>query len=169
MVEMIGLLLILFSVTIGGVVFSKYIAASVAGRSAVYQYSYRIHKDHIGAENFYTDIVEDQVRNYLILTGYDLNNFCPNDVDTAALETYMETRLDMFLESIKYKYKTHKLKKMEISKIEKNANELSVTIKAVEPIKITYDEISHVMTSISTPEYIETFSVSGIGCVAEER
>jgi len=171
MVEMIGLLMIIFSITTAGFMLIRYVTTEVGGRSVLYQATYDVHKDHISAEEFYNDLVKKGV-NDLIESGYGttcVDNVCDDfcaldDVDANALEKYIEKGLNENLESIKYKYKTYTLEKIDITNIEENENALSITITTEAPIKFTQPGISHKMTSTSMPKFVQTFETTAVEC-----
>jgi len=142
MMEMFGLLLVLFTVATGGVLMSKNTLGNAAARTAVYQEANQMHNDHIGLYEFYNDAISGLTLDCLTNSNYDMNNFCPIDVDnTAALEKCIEDHANVKLrkpDKYEYIYKGHEIPKIKVSSVEKTKASLIVTITTETPIKLGY-------------------------------
>jgi len=65
MTEMFGLLLIVFTATLGSYLVIQHETVSVAARTREYQNANSIYKDQLGAEDFYADAVSDELKKYV--------------------------------------------------------------------------------------------------------
>jgi hypothetical protein len=164
MIEMFGLIMILMGVAGGSGLYSKITTVNVAERSFVYQQGFQTYKDHLGADDFYSDVVTGKLIECLGDATHDLDNFCPNGVDLAALETCAVTKINGALDTLGYKYKTHDLPKAEIVSTEKSVSELKVIIGTEEPMEISPYGNENIFKSSSNPLFEETYPVTAGDC-----
>jgi len=114
MMESIGLLMIVFTVSIGGYFLMKYGVANVGERTLKYQQSFKAFRDQLASEEFYSDIIR-------IETGKCLGKQCEKvvppsspwkmvgmevDLDSGELETCIKEKVNTKVDSIS-KYKNY--------------------------------------------------------------
>jgi len=128
MVEMVGLLLVLFTVSIGGVLMSKYTTLSAAERTVTNQETQNTYRDMRGIENIYEDIKNGKTVECLEDAGHFMDDFCPLDVDADLLKECLEEKTSAGVEAMGRNYKTYTLNDLIVKGIKETDKELTVNL-----------------------------------------